>query len=50
MNSVELITFKKSLDDSVLYIQSFKDIYSDGVSEFTRQNAGEIASGLQNSK
>ena len=37
MNSVEMVTFKKSLDDSAAYILSFKDIYSDGISEFTRQ-------------
>ena len=50
MNSIEIITFKKSLDDSVQYIQSSKDIYNDGVCEFTKQNAGEIAFGLKNSK
>lgn len=50
MNTVEMVTFKKSLDDSVSYILSFKDIYSDGVSEFTKQIASEIALGLRNLK
>lgn len=50
MNSIEMITFKKSLDVSVQYIQALKDIYNDGVCEFTKQNACEIAFGLKNLK